>query len=95
MDLDEIAPVVAAVAATEPSVVAAWIFGSRAHREERRGSDLDVAILTERGRPLGDRGSHGRRDRRPDGARYAGVPESSEKILDALAAERWLAAQPD
>jgi len=36
---------VATVVAREPAVRAAWIFGSRARGEERRGSDLDVAVL--------------------------------------------------
>jgi predicted nucleotidyltransferase len=37
---------VAAVAAAEPTVIAAWIFGSRGRGEARRHSDLDVAVLT-------------------------------------------------
>ncbi len=52
-DLDR---VVAAVTATEPSVVAAWVFGSRGRGEPRPGSDLDVAILTDRaGGEIADR----------------------------------------
>ncbi|HLK10841.1 MAG TPA: protease pro-enzyme activation domain-containing protein [Candidatus Binatia bacterium] len=39
--------VVAAVAAADRRVVAAWVFGSRARGEARSGSDLDVAILTD------------------------------------------------
>jgi len=49
-DLDR---VVAAAAAAEPSVRAAWLFGSRARGEARPGSDLDVAILTAAGAPGG------------------------------------------
>jgi predicted nucleotidyltransferase len=45
MTLAEIERVIAEVAAAEPSVLAAWIFGSRAREEARRGSDLDVALL--------------------------------------------------
>lgn len=33
----------------EPAVVAAWIFGSRARGSERPASDVDVAVLLERG----------------------------------------------
>ena len=45
MTLEEIERVVAEVAAAEPSVLAAWIFGSRARGEASPGSDLDVALL--------------------------------------------------
>lgn len=45
MDLEGIARVVAEAAATEPSVLAAWMFGSRARGEAGPGSDLDVALL--------------------------------------------------
>jgi len=46
MDLDELKRVVSEIAGREPSVLAAWIFGSRARSEERPGSDVDVALLT-------------------------------------------------
>ncbi len=42
---DDLERIVAEVAAGEPSVLAAWMFGSRARGEERPGSDLDVALL--------------------------------------------------
>ena len=45
MTLADIERVVAEVAAAEPSVLAAWIFGSRARGEAAPGSDLDVALL--------------------------------------------------
>ena len=45
MTLAEIERVVAQAAAAEPSVLAAWVFGSRARGEARAGSDLDVALL--------------------------------------------------
>ena len=45
MMLPEIEQVVAAVASAEPSILAAWIFGSRARGEAKPGSDLDVGLL--------------------------------------------------
>ena len=42
MELDES---IAAVLSTNPSVVAAWVFGSIARGTAREDSDLDVAIL--------------------------------------------------
>lgn len=45
MDLELVTLVVAEVSEVEPSVLAAWVFGSRARREARPGSDLDVALL--------------------------------------------------
>lgn len=47
MGTTDIDRVVTVVAATEPSVVAAWVFGSRGRGEARPRSDLDVAILTD------------------------------------------------
>lgn len=47
MTVTEIERVVTEVAAGEPSVIAAWIFGSRARGEARRSSDLDVVVLTD------------------------------------------------
>jgi predicted nucleotidyltransferase len=37
---------VATVAAAEPAVVAAWVFGSRGRGDAGQHSDLDVAVLT-------------------------------------------------
>ncbi|MBM4266266.1 MAG: hypothetical protein FJ144_06610 [Deltaproteobacteria bacterium] len=51
MELADIAGIVARAAAAEPSIVAVWIFGSRSRGEERRRSDLDLAILTDAARP--------------------------------------------
>lgn len=52
MELEDLKRIVADVAAKEPSVLAAWIFGSRVRGEERPSSDLDVALLTaSEGRP--------------------------------------------
>jgi hypothetical protein len=45
MATTEVDGIVAAVVASEPSAIAAWVFGSRGRGEARRGSDLDVAIL--------------------------------------------------
>jgi predicted nucleotidyltransferase len=45
MVLEVIKQVVAEVVVAEPTVLAAWIFGSRARLEARPGSDLDVALL--------------------------------------------------
>jgi hypothetical protein len=42
---------IAAIVAREPVVRAAWVFGSRARGEARRGSDLDVAVLLDPGAP--------------------------------------------
>jgi predicted nucleotidyltransferase len=47
MAAGDLARIVAAVAAAEPGIIAAWVFGSRARGEARAGSDLDVAILTD------------------------------------------------
>jgi predicted nucleotidyltransferase len=49
MELDAIAAVVSEAAAREPSVLAAWIFGSRVRGDAKAGSDLDVAVLAEPG----------------------------------------------
>jgi predicted nucleotidyltransferase len=52
----EVAAIIAAVVAREPSIVAAWLFGSRGRGDARLRSDLDVAILTDGGdRTLVDR----------------------------------------
>ena len=48
-DLDR---AVAEAAASEPVVLAAYVFGSRARDEARAGSDLDVAVLETPGRTL-------------------------------------------
>lgn len=48
-DLDR---AVAEAAASEPVVLAACVFGSRARDEARTGSDLDVAVLETPGRTL-------------------------------------------
>ncbi len=45
MERPAIDEAVAEVASAEPSILAAWIFGSRARGEARPGSDLDVALL--------------------------------------------------
>ncbi len=37
------------IVSTEPAVVGAWLFGSRARGSERASSDADVAVLLEHG----------------------------------------------
>lgn len=43
--MDDLLRALSAVLATEPDLVAAWLYGSRARGEERPGSDVDVAVL--------------------------------------------------
>ncbi|HVY48614.1 MAG TPA: nucleotidyltransferase domain-containing protein [Minicystis sp.] len=52
MDRDELASILGARLSREPGVAAAWLFGSAARGEERPDSDVDVAVLFDRERPL-------------------------------------------
>lgn len=48
MDRETIVASIGPILAAEPRVLAAWLFGSVARGTERLGSDIDLAILTNR-----------------------------------------------